>query len=138
MRCSASPAAPRLARREGSVPASLGGMAQRITRPRAKSTAPRSRRATHAKRRFDFDVGLRRIRDMLKTLDVADAAMFELKDRGHGSVFEQLVACVISIRTRDEVMLPTALALFERAPTAEKLARLTEAQIDALIHAATF
>jgi endonuclease-3 len=53
-------------------------------------------------------------------------------------VFEQLVACVISIRTRDEVMLPTAVALFERAPTAEALARLTEAQIDALIGAATF
>src|SRR5438067_2874705 len=100
--------------------------------------APRPRRTAEKKRPFDFDVGLRRIRETLTALDVADAAMFELKDRGHGSVFEQLVACVISIRTRDEVMLPTALALFERAPTPEKLARLTEAQIDELIHAATF
>jgi endonuclease-3 len=105
----------------------------RTPRPGRKPPAP-----APDKRPFDFDVALRRIAGELETLDVADAAMFELRDRGHGSVFEQLVACVISIRTRDETMLPTALALFERAPTPEKLARLTEAQIDGLIHAATF
>jgi endonuclease III len=94
--------------------------------------------ATAPKRPFDFDVGLARIRDTLKGLDVADAAMFELAERGHVSVFEQLVACVISIRTLDEVMLPTALALFEAAPTPQKLARMSEARIDALIRASTF
>jgi endonuclease-3 len=114
----------------------------RATR-RADSAVPSARlsrrpRRAGAKRPFDFDVGLRRIRETLKELDVADAAMFELADLGHRSVFEQLVACVISIRTRDEVMLPTAKALFERAPTAEKMARLSEAEIDRLIGAATF
>ena len=59
--------------------------------------------------------------------------MFELADRGHRTVFEQLVACVISIRTRDEAMLPTALALFARAPTPATSRALTEAEIDALI-----
>src|SRR4051812_36481362 len=96
--------------------------------PRPRKTATRKTAAPKPggietagrKRPFDFDVALRRIRDELETLDVADAAMFDLKDRGHGTVFEQLVACVISIRTRDEVMLPTALALFERAPTPEQ------------------
>ena len=45
------------------------------------------------------------------------AALFELRDEGHGSVFEVLVACIISIRTRDEVTLPVARTLFSAAPT---------------------
>ena len=98
----------------------------------------RPRKSAAPKRPFDFDVALHRISAALAELDVADAAMFALRDRGHDTLFEQLVACVISIRTTDEVMLPTALALFERAPTPAKLARLTEAEIDALIHSATF
>ncbi len=66
------------------------------------------------------------------------AALFELAERGHTSVFEQLVACIISIRTRDEVMLPTALALFEAAPDAEAVERLDPRGIDALIHDSAF
>jgi endonuclease-3 len=64
--------------------------------------------------------------------------MFELADHGHRSLFAQLVACIISIRTRDEVSLPVALALLERAPTPAAVAKLSVAQIDALIHASTF
>jgi len=64
--------------------------------------------------------------------------MFELADRGHRSLFAQLVACIISIRTRDEVSLPVALALLERAPTPADVATLSVAQIDAIIHASTF
>ena len=104
--------------------------------PTPRTPRPRARSA--AKRPFDFDVALPRIRDTLKAIDVADAAMFALAELGHGSVFEQLVACVISIRTRDEVMLPVARALFERAPTPEKMARLSVEQIDRLIGSATF
>ena len=64
--------------------------------------------------------------------------MFELAERGHRSLFEQLVACVISIRTLDEVSLPVALELFRRAPTPEAIARLSVAKIDALIRASSF
>jgi endonuclease III len=64
--------------------------------------------------------------------------MFELADRGHGSLFEQLVGCIISIRTRDEVSLPVALELFRRASTPAGIARLSATQIDALIRASTF
>ena len=81
---------------------------------------------------------LRRIRGYLRDGGLADAAMFELAERGHGSLFEQLVGCIISIRTLDEVSLPTALALFERADTPQALAKLSVAQIDALIHASAF
>ena len=64
--------------------------------------------------------------------------MFELYERGHRSLFEQLVACIISIRTLDEVSLPVALKLFERASTPEAIAKLSVAQIDKLIHASSF
>ena len=48
------------------------------------------------------------------------AAMFELAEQGYASPFEQLVACVISIRTLDEVSAPTARTLFDVARTPNK------------------
>jgi endonuclease III len=47
------------------------------------------------------------------------AAMFELYERGFRSVFQQLVSCIISIRTRDETTIPVSLALLEKAPDPE-------------------
>jgi endonuclease-3 len=79
---------------------------------------------------------VRRIRKEVEGLP--DAAMFALREQGYGSVFQQLVACIISIRTTDEVSLPTALALLTRAPTPAKMLRLDVAEIDRLIHASTF
>ncbi|NUO63790.1 MAG: endonuclease III [Gemmatimonadaceae bacterium] len=65
--------------------------------------------------------------------------MFALRDEhGHGSLFEQLVACILSIRTRDEVSLPAALKLFAKAKTPKAIAALSVGQLDALIHAVTF
>lgn len=66
------------------------------------------------------------------------AALFELAEAGYRSVFEQLIACLISIRTRDEVSLPVARRLFERARTPAEVAALTVDEIDALIGLATF
>ena len=64
--------------------------------------------------------------------------MFELAERGHDSLFEQVVGCIISIRTRDEVSLPVALALLEVASTPAAMAKLSVARIDSLIGASTF
>ena len=64
--------------------------------------------------------------------------MFELAALGHRSLFEQLVGCVISIRTRDEVSLPVARELFAHAATPSALATLSEARIDRLIRRSTF
>lgn len=89
-----------------------------------------------SKRPFQIGVALRRVRVAIE--QYADAAMFELADRGFGSVFQQLVACIISIRTRDEVSLPAAIRLLERAGTAREMARLGPSQIDGLIQDATF
>ena len=64
--------------------------------------------------------------------------MFELAERGHRTLFEQLVACVISIRTLDEVSLPVALELFRRAPSPAAIAKLSVAKIDTIIRASSF
>jgi endonuclease-3 len=64
--------------------------------------------------------------------------MFELAEDGFNSPFEQLVACIISIRTYDEVMLPTARTFFERARTPEEVSRMTIGEIDELIRPSTF
>jgi endonuclease-3 len=64
--------------------------------------------------------------------------MFELAELGHATPFEQLIACIISIRTLDEVSLPTARRLFERARSPAALAKLTTAEIDQLIRTSTF
>jgi endonuclease-3 len=70
--------------------------------------------------------------------DQPKAVLFELAERGYGSPFEILVACIITIRTLEEVSLPTSLRLFEVARTSAEMARLTPARIDELIHACTF
>ena len=66
------------------------------------------------------------------------AAMFELAERGYDSPFEQLVACILSIRTRDETSLPVAMRLLEVARTPEQVSHLTAEQIDRLIQASTY
>lgn len=79
---------------------------------------------------------LRRIRASVR--EFADAAMFALAAEGYTSLFEQLVACIISIRTRDEVMIELARNLFARAPTPQAMATLDPSAIDVLIGASAF
>jgi len=91
---------------------------------------------TAQKRPFDIDQVIRRIRVTVRSF--AKAAMFELADDGFNSPFEQLMACIISIRTRDEVTIPTARRLFARARTPLEVSWLTSREIDQLIRACTF
>jgi len=85
---------------------------------------------------FDIDEALTAVRSAVRAFP--RAAMFELADHGYRSVFHQLVACILSIRTRDEVSLPTSLRLFENAPAAKDLAGMKPDQIDRLIQPVTF
>ncbi len=64
--------------------------------------------------------------------------MFDLRDRGHGSPFEQLVGSLISARTRDETTLAVCLRLFAVANTPATMAALDEAELVDLIRGATF
>jgi endonuclease III len=89
-----------------------------------------------AKQPFDIALALRRIRQAVKPF--AKAALFELHEEGFRSPFEQLVACIISIRTLDETTLPTARHLFKAARTPAEMSRLTVEGIDGRIRACTF
>lgn len=85
---------------------------------------------------FDIDLALERIRVAVKPWP--KAAMFELADDGFDSPFEQLVACMISIRTYDEVTVVLGRKLFERARTPTEMVKLTPQEIDELIGKCTF
>jgi endonuclease-3 len=89
-----------------------------------------------AKRPFNIHAMLRRIRQEVSQF--ADAAMFDLAEQGYATPFHQLVACIISVRTRDEVSLPTAIRLFETAPTAEEMGRLSIPRLAELIRPSSF
>src|SRR5690349_24825110 len=88
------------------------------------------------KQPFDIDLAVEHIREAIKPFP--KAAMFELAEAGHTSLFEQLIACIISIRTYDEVSLPCARKLFALARTPAEMSQLTLAQIDAAIVQSTF
>ena len=98
----------------------------------ASAVAPPRR----GKRPIDVGLALRRIARVVEPY--AKAALFELADDGYDSPFEQLVACIISIRTRDEVMIAVARRLFARARTPEAIAALTHEQLDDIIRASSF
>ncbi len=66
------------------------------------------------------------------------AAMFELYERGYNSLFEQLVSCIISIRTLDETTIPVSLRLFEKARTAKQMLRLSLEELANLLYGSTF
>ncbi len=61
------------------------------------------------------------------------AAMFELYGKGYTSLFEQLISCIISIRTLDETTIPLSLKLFERARTPQELLKLSPQELEALL-----
>lgn len=66
------------------------------------------------------------------------AALFQLADEGYTSAFEQLMACIISIRTKDEVTLPCSRQLFTLARTPAALLQLNVADLDQAIVQSTF
>lgn len=88
------------------------------------------------KKPLDISLAMRRIRTAVKPWP--KAALFELAENGFTTPFEQLVACIISIRTYDEVTLPVSRKLFERARTPQEISQLSYEQLDALIRPSTF
>lgn len=66
------------------------------------------------------------------------AAMFQLAAEGYTSAFEQLISCIISIRTYDEVSLPVSRQLFAQAKTPEAMVALSVAEIEGLIARSTY
>jgi endonuclease III len=89
-----------------------------------------------SKQPFEIDIVMARIREAVQAFP--KAAMFELYEAGYISLFEQLISCLISIRTYDEVSSPVSRRLFDRARTPEAIAELTIKEIEALIQGCTY
>lgn len=62
------------------------------------------------------------------------AAMFELYQRGYDSLFEQLISCIISIRTLDETTIPVSEKLFAAARTPAELVKISHDELEALLY----
>ncbi len=66
------------------------------------------------------------------------AAMFQLYEEGYTSVFEQLISCIISIRTLDETTIPVSKRLFQTLERQNKSQLYRKRTISRLIHGTTF
>lgn len=110
--------------------------AKKKVRPTRAKPAPPARAPRSDKEPFDIERAVPLLREAVAPFP--RAALFELAGDGHTSVFEILVACVISIRTYDEVTLPAAKRLFAVARTPAAVASLSEEQIERLIHPCTY
>lgn len=78
------------------------------------------------------------VNHMLRSIDKAvrsypKAAMFELYENGYDSLFEQLVSCIISIRTLDETTIPLSEKLFAEARTPEQMLKFSPLQLESLL-----
>jgi endonuclease III len=93
-------------------------------------------RQSTVKKPLDVTVAFRRIRKAIRPYP--KAAMFQLADEGYRSVFELVVSCIISVRTRDETMLPVSRRLFAKARTPAAMLSLSHDEIDDLIRPSTF
>jgi endonuclease III len=79
---------------------------------------------------------MQRVREAVRPFP--PAMLFQLYEEGHRSAFEVLVACLISVRTRDEASLVMARQLFSRASSPAEMAALDVNDIDALISKSAF
>jgi endonuclease III len=100
------------------------------------ATEAEAPRTAPPKRPFDIHEVFARLRKAVRPLP--KAAMFDLAEQGYDSAFEQLAACLISIRTRDEVTVPISLRLFAVARTPAQVAALAPPEIDKLIRGCAF
>ena len=91
---------------------------------------------TDQKQPFDIDKAMDAIREEVKKF--RKAALFELYEEGFTSPFEQLLACIISIRTRDEDTVPISKRLFARARSPREISELSTGEITALLAGSTF
>lgn len=85
---------------------------------------------------FDIDQVMKLVAEAVRPYP--PAALFQLADEGYNTPFEQLIACIISIRTYDEVTIPTAHKLFAQARTPKEMAALNPQKIGELIQASSF
>lgn len=97
---------------------------------------PRAMHRLGEKRPFDTHLVMRRIRQAVQPFP--KAASSQLADEGYTSAFEQLIACIISVRTFDETTLVCARRLFALGRTPGQFAGLDHALIEEAISLSSF
>lgn len=85
---------------------------------------------------FNLNMVLKRIEKAIAAYP--KAAMFELYERGYTSLFEQLISCIVSIRTLDETTIPLSEQLFAIAKTPEALQKLSPKELETLLHGSQY
>lgn len=88
------------------------------------------------KKPFNVTVMLKRIEAAIRSYPAA--AMFQLRQKGYTTLFEQLVSCIISIRTLDETTIPLSENLFKIARTPAALLQLTPEKLAALLNGSQY
>jgi endonuclease-3 len=88
------------------------------------------------KANFDLALMLARIEQAIKPFP--KAAMFELAERGYTSLFEQLISCIISIRTFDETTIPVSLRIFEVARIPKEIMQLSPERLSELLFGSSY
>ena len=84
----------------------------------------------------DIHEAMRRVTEAVRELPAP--SMFQLAAEGFSTPFEQLIACIISVRTMEETSLPVSRRLFGTARTPEQIAALSIPEIADLITPSTF
>jgi endonuclease III len=102
-----------------------------MRRPKGVAGSPSS-----SKEPFDIDEAFRRLRSAVAGLP--KAAMFDLRDQGYNSPFEQLVGALISARTRDETTVKVCHRLFAVDRTPREILALDEGELTRLLAGASF
>ena len=88
------------------------------------------------KKPFNLSIVLKRIEKAIRPYP--KAAMFELFERGYTTLFEQLISCIISVRTLDETTIPVSEKLFKLARTPTEFLELSPKGLEKILHGATF
>ena len=91
---------------------------------------------TISKTSFDIEAAMPRIEKAVAPYP--KAGLFALHDEGYTTLFEQLVACMLSIRTLDEVMAPISRQLFAVARTPQQVSDLPLERLRTLIRSTAF
>lgn len=85
---------------------------------------------------FPIAEALARVREAVQAYP--PAALFQLAEEGFRDPFAILVACIVSVRTLDEVTIPVARRLFQRARRPCELAELPIDELARLLQPAAF
>lgn len=88
------------------------------------------------KKPFDVDEMLERIEAAVRPYP--KAAMFELAEKGYASLFEQLISCIVSIRTLDETTIPISERLFAKARTPKELLKLKHEELESQLYGSQY